>query len=128
MLHQQCCRLSQLPTRWNENRSVRLVIIGGATVTISYLVVINESLRILYGPGHSLPWLWSSLLLFFLTPGLFGSYICRAIRLAVVFHPWAKRSLPWLIPVSDVHLLGWLPVVLFNVHFCTVGYERLSAC
>lgn len=117
MLHQQCYR------------SVRLVIIGGATITISYLVVINESLRIMYGPDHSLRWFWSSLVLFFLTPGLFGSYICRAIRLAVVFHPRAKRSLPWLIPVSDAHFLGRLPVVspphLSNVHFCTVGTNVL---
>ena len=62
------------------------------------LVGINGSVDVIWGVG--LRWFWSSLLLFFVSPTLFGSYICRALRLAVVFHPRAKRALPWLIPVS----------------------------
>lgn len=66
----------------------------------TYLVAVNESLMILWGPEYSLSWFWSSLLLFFITPIVFVSYVCRALRLAVVFHPKAKRRMCWLIPVS----------------------------
>lgn len=62
------------------------------------VISINESCIVLWGKG--IRWFWVSLLLFFVMPVLFGSYVCRALRLAVVFHPRAKRALPWLIPVS----------------------------
>lgn len=81
-------------------RSVYLVLMAGAATMVTYLVAVNESLLILWGADHSLEWFWSSLLLFFITPIVFVSYICRALRLAVVFHPKAKRTMPWLIPVS----------------------------
>lgn len=72
-------------------------MLEGACVILTMLVSINSSLNVVWDSG--LRWFWSSLLLFFITPALFGSYICRALRLAVVFHPCAKRVLPWLIPV-----------------------------
>eukprot|EP00904_Undaria_pinnatifida_P004013 jgi/Undpi1/13612/HiC_scaffold_9.g03266.m1 len=79
-----------------RTRSARLVIIEGGCVLLAMLVGINGSVDVIWGVG--LRWFWSSLLLFFVSPTLFGSYICRALRLAVVFHPRAKRALPWLIP------------------------------
>ncbi|CAM9422719.1 unnamed protein product, partial [Hapterophycus canaliculatus] len=82
-----------------RTRSVHLVVIAGSAIVASYLVAVNESLEVLWGSDCSLPWFWSSAVLFFVTPIIFGSYICRALRLAVVFHPRAKRALPWLIPV-----------------------------
>ena len=88
-------------TEKQHGRSARLVMMGGIAVVVSYLVAVNDALLIIWGTDHSLRWFWSSLLLFFIMPNLFGSYICRALRLAVVFHPRAKRALPWLIPVSD---------------------------
>eukprot|EP00752_Nemacystus_decipiens_P003193 g2954.t1 len=79
-------------------RSVNLVLLSGASIVTSYLVAVNEALMILWGPEYSLDWLWPSLLLFFITPTVFVSYVFRALRLAVVFHPKAKRHLRWLIP------------------------------
>lgn len=90
-------------------RSARLVLMGGTVIVLSYLSPINESILIIWGPEHALEWLWPSLLLFGIAPVLFGSYICRALRLAVVFHPRAKRALPWLIPVRTLAV-----VVLFG--------------
>lgn len=74
------------------------MMIEGGCVLLTMVVAINSSVEVIWGNG--LRWFWSSLLLFFIAPALFGSYICRALRLAVVFHPRAKRALPWLIPVS----------------------------
>lgn len=78
---------------------MHLVVVAGSAIVASYLVAVNESLGVLWGPDCCLRWFWSSLVLFFVTPLIFGSYVCRALRLAVVFHPRAKRALPWLIPV-----------------------------
>ena len=72
---------------------------AGSTIVLSYAVPVNTSVGVLW-PGREVGWLWVSIFLFFSTPILFGSYICRALRLAVVFHPRAKRRLPWLIPVT----------------------------
>ena len=73
-------------------------MIEGVCVLLTMMSAINSSVEVLWGNG--LRWFWSSLLFFLVSPALFGSYICRALRLAVVFHPCAKRALPWLIPVS----------------------------
>lgn len=59
---------------------------------------------ILWGAENSLRWFWSSMLLSSITPIIFGSYLCRALRLAVVFHPRARRALPWLIPVRALRV------------------------
>lgn len=83
------------------HRSARLVLLSGMAVLLTMLVAINGSMNVIWGNG--LRWFWTSLLVFFVTPLLYGGYICRALRLAVVFHPKAKRALPWLIPV------GFLP-------------------
>ncbi|CAM9554972.1 unnamed protein product [Scytosiphon promiscuus] len=81
-----------------RTRSVHLVLLAGSAMVASYLVAVNESILILCGADHSLRWFWSSMLLSSITPIIFGSYLCRALRLAVVFHPRARRALPWLIP------------------------------
>lgn len=87
-----------VPLRIPLRRSASLVLLAGVSVLLSYLTAINRSIYVIWGVGWS--WFWSSLILFFATPLLLGSYLCRALRLAVVFHPRAKRALPWLIPVS----------------------------
>ncbi|CAB1121467.1 unnamed protein product [Ectocarpus sp. CCAP 1310/34] len=78
------------------NRSAHLVMVEGVCVLLTMVVAINGSINVIWDSG--LDWFWMSLLLFFISPALKGSYICRALRLAVVFHPRAKRALPWLIP------------------------------
>ncbi|CAN0329948.1 unnamed protein product, partial [Ectocarpus sp. 8 AP-2014] len=78
------------------NRSAHLVMVEGVCVLLTMVVAINGSINVVWDSG--LDWFWMSLLLFFISPALKGSYICRALRLAVVFHPRAKRALPWLIP------------------------------
>lgn len=70
-------------------------------------VTINRSIDILWGIGFR--FFWSSLLFSFITPVLYGSYVCRALRLAVVFHPRAKRALPWLIPVKKMRTVTFFP-------------------
>ncbi|CAB1121470.1 unnamed protein product [Ectocarpus sp. CCAP 1310/34] len=77
-------------------RSAHLVTLQGVSLLFSMLVTVNDATTIVWDSG--LDWFWISLLLFFVSPALFGSYICRALRLAVVFNPRAKRALPWLIP------------------------------
>ncbi|CAM9379049.1 unnamed protein product, partial [Ectocarpus sp. 6 AP-2014] len=79
-------------------RSARLVLMAGSSMVVSYLAAVNQSLFMLWGATYSLDWFWISLLLFSALPLVFGSYICRALRLAVIFHPRAKQALPWLIP------------------------------
>ncbi|CAN0469311.1 unnamed protein product [Hapterophycus canaliculatus] len=81
------------------SRSVHLVLLAGSAMVASYLVALNESILILWGADYSLRWFWPSMLLLSITPIIFGSYLCRSLRLAVVFHPRARRALPWLIPV-----------------------------
>ncbi|CBN75977.1 hypothetical protein Esi_0264_0002 [Ectocarpus siliculosus] len=82
------------------------------------LAAVNGAINIVWDSG--LDWFWVSLLLFFVSPALFGSYICRALRLAVVFHPKAKRALPWLIPernyvaVLMVASCGMLAIPLYH--------------
>ncbi|CBJ33441.1 expressed unknown protein [Ectocarpus siliculosus] len=78
------------------NRSAHLVMVEGVCVLLTMVVAVNGSINVVWDSG--LDWFWMSLLLFFISPALKGSYICRALRLAVVFHPRAKRALPWLIP------------------------------
>lgn len=73
-------------------------MVGGVSALMTMLVAINASTNVIWD-NIGLEWFWSSLLLHFVTPALFGSYIFRALRLAVVFHPRVKRTLPWLIPV-----------------------------
>lgn len=85
-------------------RSARLVMVEGGMVLLTMLVAINGALNIVWDTGIK-RWLWTSLLLFFITPALLGSYICRALRLAVVFHPKAKKAVPWLIPVGLFYVL-----------------------
>ncbi|CAM9457898.1 unnamed protein product [Ectocarpus sp. 13 AM-2016] len=79
-----------------RTRSAHLVTLQGVSLLFSMLVTVNGATTIVWDSG--LDWFWISLLLFFVSPALFGSYICRALRLAVVFNPRAKRALPWLIP------------------------------
>ncbi|CAN0030577.1 unnamed protein product, partial [Ectocarpus sp. 12 AP-2014] len=79
-------------------RSARLVLMAGSSMVVSFVAAVNQSLFILWGATYSLDWFWISLLLFSVLPLVFGSYICRALRLAVIFHPRAKQALPWLIP------------------------------
>ena len=74
-------------------------MLGGVCVLLTMLVSINGALNVVWGKGTD--WFYNALILFFITPALLGSYICRALRLAVVFHPKAKRALPWLIPVCS---------------------------
>lgn len=71
---------------------------GGGCVVLTMVSAINGAMNDVWGVGFG--WFWTSMLLFFVLPALFGSYICRALRLAVVFHPRAKRALLWLVPVS----------------------------
>lgn len=92
-------------------RSARLVIVEGVTVLLTMLVAINGAVGIVWDTGLQ-RWLWTSMLLFFITPALLGSYICRALRLAVVFHPRAKRAVPWLIPVGGSLLYILFPNIL----------------
>ena len=90
-------------------RSAYLVMIAGFGCLVGMLVSINGAVSILW-VGSGVPFFWGSLALFIITPATLGSYICRALRLAVVFHPKAKRALPWLIPVFVVLCLrgfGW---------------------
>lgn len=75
-------------------------MVAGVAILLTMLITINGALNILWDAGLTKRWLWTSMLLFFITPALLGSYICRALRLAVVFHPRAKRAVPWLIPVG----------------------------
>ncbi|CAM9547941.1 unnamed protein product, partial [Scytosiphon promiscuus] len=105
-----------------RTRSVHLVVIAGSAIVASYLVAVNESLAVLWGSDHSLRWFWSSMVLFFLTPITFGSYICRALRLAVVFHPRAKRALPWLIP--ERNYLCVLAVLATGFLVIPIHHER----
>ncbi|CAM9379421.1 unnamed protein product [Ectocarpus sp. 6 AP-2014] len=79
-----------------RTRSAHLVTLQGVSLLFSMLVTVNGATTIVWDSG--LDWFWISLLLFFVSPALFGSYICRALRLAVVFNPRAKSALPWLIP------------------------------
>ncbi|CAM9463438.1 unnamed protein product [Ectocarpus sp. 4 AP-2014] len=79
-----------------RSRSAHLVMVGGVAGILTMLVTVNDATTVVWDIGFD--WFWVSLLLFFISPALFGSYICRALRLAVVFHPRAKRALPWLIP------------------------------
>ncbi|CAM9489328.1 unnamed protein product [Ectocarpus sp. 12 AP-2014] len=103
-----------------RTRSAHLVMLGGVAVILSMLTAVNGALNIVWESG--LDWFWVSLLLFFVSPALFGSYICRALRLAVVFHPRAKRALPWLIPernyvaVLMVASCGMLAIPLYHEH------------
>lgn len=92
----------------------------GGALLMSFCVGINDSMLIIWGTDYALGWLWSSLVLFFVTPLIFGSYICRALRLAVVFHPRAKRALPWLIPVRNILFFATCMhrVVVVVVVFC----------
>ncbi|CAM9874429.1 unnamed protein product, partial [Ectocarpus fasciculatus] len=71
---------------------------AGSAMVFSYVSAVNQSLSILWGATYALDWFWMSLVLFFVTPLVFGSYISRALRLAVIFHPRGKQTLPWLIP------------------------------
>lgn len=73
-------------------------MLEGVCVLLTMLVSINGAANVLWGKGTE--WFYNSLVLFFVMPLLLGSYICRALRLAVVFHPRAKKALPWLIPVT----------------------------
>ncbi|CAM9607173.1 unnamed protein product [Ectocarpus sp. 4 AP-2014] len=79
-----------------RTRSAHLVMVEGVCVLLTMVVAINGSINVVWDSG--LDWFWMSLLLFFISPALKGSYIFRALRLAVVFLPRAKRALPWLIP------------------------------
>lgn len=72
-------------------------MLEGVCVLLAMLVSINGAVNVVWGKG--LPWFYNALVLFSTIPAFYGSYICRALRLAVVFHPRAKRALPWLIPV-----------------------------
>lgn len=101
---------------------------AAGTILLSYIAPVNESVGALW-PEYQFDWLWLSILLFFSTPILFGSYICRALRLAVVFHPRAKRRLPWLIPVAirARSPLGFLSSLFFVCCFFLVvslGFVR----
>lgn len=92
-------------------RSARLVLLGGAALVLSYVKAINASCLVIWGAGFR--WFWSALVLFFVTPVLYGSYVCRALRLAVVFHPQVRRTLPWLIPVrAPIDSNSWYRTVI----------------
>lgn len=81
-------------------------MVEGVCVLLTMLVSINGAANVVWGKGTA--WFYNSLVLFFITPALLGSYICRALRLAVVFHPKAKRALPWLIPVIQTTVQHFL--------------------
>ncbi|CAM9626174.1 unnamed protein product [Pylaiella littoralis] len=99
-----------------RTRSVHLVLLAGGALLLSFVVAINESVLMIWGMDYAVGWFWSSLMLFFVTPIIFGSYICRALRLAVVFHPRAKRALPWLIPERNYMIL----LVLMAIGFLAI--------
>ncbi|CAB1098187.1 unnamed protein product [Ectocarpus sp. CCAP 1310/34] len=106
-----------------RTRSAYLVMVGGVAGILTMLVTVNDSTTVVWDIGFD--WFWISLLLFFISPALFGSYICRALRLAVVFHPRVKRALPWLIPEHNymvvllVASVGMLAIPIY--HEYTLG-------
>ncbi|CAM9472942.1 unnamed protein product [Ectocarpus fasciculatus] len=100
-----------------RTRSAHLVMVEGVCVLLTMVAAINGAVNVVWGSG--LDWFWMSLLLFFISPALMGSYICRALRLAVVFHPRAKRALPWLIPERNymaVLLVGSVAMMAIPVY------------
>ncbi|CAM9810129.1 unnamed protein product [Ectocarpus sp. 12 AP-2014] len=106
-----------------RTRSAYLVMVGGVAGILTMLVTVNDATTVVWDIGFD--WFWISLLLFFISPALFGSYICRALRLAVVFHPRVKRALPWLIPERNymvvllVASVGMLAIPIY--HEYTLG-------
>ncbi|CBJ31485.1 hypothetical protein Esi_0260_0003 [Ectocarpus siliculosus] len=103
-----------------RTRSAYLVMVGGVAGILTMLVTVNDATTVIWDTGFD--WFWTSLLLFFISPALFGSYICRALRLAVVFHPRVKRALPWLIPERNymvvllVSSVGMLAIPIYHEH------------
>ncbi|CAM9250281.1 unnamed protein product [Ectocarpus fasciculatus] len=103
-----------------RTRSAYLVMVGGVAAILTMLVTVNDATLVVWDIGFD--WLWTSLLLFFISPALFGSYICRALRLAVIFHPRAKRALPWLIPERNymavllIASVGMLTIPIYHEH------------
>ncbi|CAM9574851.1 unnamed protein product, partial [Ectocarpus sp. 8 AP-2014] len=106
-----------------RTRSAYLVMVGGVASILTMLVTVNDATTVVWDIGFD--WFWISLLLFFISPALFGSYICRALRLAVVYHPRVKRALPWLIPERNymvvllVASVGMLAIPIY--HEYTLG-------
>ncbi|CAN0360506.1 unnamed protein product, partial [Discosporangium mesarthrocarpum] len=82
-----------------RTRSAYLVVFTGAAILLNVVMVMNNSINLLSG--------WSSnqylvlAVLFFTLPITRVGFICRVIRLAVVFHPKAKHDMPWLIPEKN---------------------------
>eukprot|EP00752_Nemacystus_decipiens_P003194 g2955.t1 len=94
-------------------------MVEGVTVLLTMLVAINGALNVVWDTGLK-RWLWTSMLLYFITPALLGSYICRALRLAVVFHPRAKKAVPWLIPERNylrVLLVGSVAMLAVPIYY-----------
>ncbi|CBJ31489.1 hypothetical protein Esi_0260_0013 [Ectocarpus siliculosus] len=95
-------------------------MVGGVAGILTMLVTVNDATTVIWDTGFD--WFWTSLLLFFISPALFGSYICRALRLAVVFHPRVKRALPWLVPERNymvvllVSSVGMLAIPIYHEH------------
>ncbi|CAM9153754.1 unnamed protein product, partial [Sphacelaria rigidula] len=110
----------------SENRSARLVILGGIGMLLSFVLTINFSCAVIW--HESARWFWMVLILFGIRPILFGTYISRALRLVVVFHPRAKRTLPWLIPERNyLYVLACLGIAELSIpiyHEYTVGDIR----
>ncbi|CAM9379568.1 unnamed protein product [Ectocarpus sp. 6 AP-2014] len=103
-----------------RKRSAYLVMVGGVAGILTMLVTVNDATTVIWDAGFD--WFWTSLFLFFISPALFGSYICRALRLAVVFHPRVKRALPWLVPERNymvvllVASVGMLAIPIYHEH------------
>ncbi|CBJ31487.1 hypothetical protein Esi_0260_0006 [Ectocarpus siliculosus] len=103
-----------------RTRSAYLVMVGGVAGILTMLVTVNDATTVIWDTGFD--WFWTSLFLFFISPALFGRYICRALRLAVVFHPRVKRALPWLIPERNymvvllVASVGMLAIPIYHEH------------